>query len=131
MPLARLAKHRFFRFFVVGSLGFCVDVAVFALILTSGVNPHLARATSFLVAVGITFLLNKRYTFQAAGPGSPALYLASQAAGLGINMAIFSLTVYHPARLPEQYYLGLAAGSIAAMALNYHMSKRYVFPEKN
>lgn len=127
MRAKHLAESRLFRFFLVGSLGFCVDAGAFSLALAAGINPYLARTLSFLVAVLATFVLNKHYTFRAEGRGNPGTYVASQIAGLGLNLAVFSLVIHHPIRLPEQYYLGLAAGSIAAMTLTYQLSKNYVF----
>jgi putative flippase GtrA len=90
-------------------------------------NPYLARLASFLVAICATFILNKHYTFRERKKSRPMLYLISQSFGVGINMLVFSLIIWHPYWLPLQLYFGLSAGSLVAMFFNYEMSRRYVF----
>ena len=112
---------------VVGAIGFIVDTLVFALTLAQTGEPYSSRFIAFLVAVTTTFFLNKHITFAFLGGARFARYLATQTGGVIINMLVFVATIYHPILLPAQYYFGLAAGAVAAMAFNYKLSRHYVF----
>ena len=46
----------FFRFCVVGTIGFITDATVLALLLENGVSHYVARILSFPVAVFVTWL---------------------------------------------------------------------------
>lgn len=116
-----------YRFFIVGTLGFIVDSSVFTVLLAWLQEPYFSRLGAFLVAVMATFVLNKRFTFAHRTRSRPHIYILSQTLSIAMNMAIFSLVIWHPIWLPGQYYLGLALGSVTAMFFNYEMSRRYVF----
>lgn len=115
------------RFAVVGSVGFLVDAGAFTLLLHAGAGPYLSRLLSFLVAVGVTFALNRHYTFRGVARARMAIYLAVQGAGMALNMLVFTAVIAHPVWIPLQYYAGLVAGSLAALTLNFHLSRHYVF----
>jgi putative flippase GtrA len=123
----KLAGNHFYRFGAVGSIGFIVDASAFTLLHAWWKAPHEARLGSFLIAVSATYLLNQSYTFQPRTKSRPLVYLAGQLVALSVNMTVFSLVILHPVWLPWQYYLGLVSGSIAAMFINYELSRRYVF----
>lgn len=120
-------RKSFGRFLIVGSIGFLVDATIFTLILQVAASPHFARLAAFVIAVCVTFGLNRRYTFADRDNGSLWRYGVVQSIGAGINMAVFSTIIWHPVFLPWQYYVGLTAGSIAAMFFNFFMSHRYAF----
>ena len=124
------SQPSFYRFGAVGAVGFAVDAGTFTLLQGWLHAPHLSRLGAFLVAVAATYSLNKRYTFRSYTRSRPAIYLVGQTFSLGINMSIFSLVIWNPIWLPAQYYLGLVLGSIAAMFLNYELSRRYAFGQK-
>jgi len=119
--------QHFYRFGAVGAVGFVVDASAFTLLQSAWHAPHLARLGAFLVAVAMTFILNRRYTFKARTKSRPLVYLIGQTVSLIVNMSVFSLIIWHPVWLPWQYYAGLMLGSIAAMFINYEMSRRYAF----
>mgnify|MGYP002082810114 CR=1 FL=1 len=79
------------------------------------------------MAVCATYILNRRVTFGERKKSRPMVYILSQSLGVGINMLVFSLIIWHPYWLPLQLYFGLASGSLVAMFFNYEMSRRYVF----
>ena len=78
------------RFAIVGSLGFVVDISVFAL-LERGVGLHyaLANLLSFGVAVVFNWYLSRRWVFASSKIASPKLegvfFIALAVIGLGIN----------------------------------------------
>lgn len=53
------------RFCVVGSLGYLVNLAVYAAVLQTNADFRLAAVCSFLVAVSHNYILNRRWTFAA------------------------------------------------------------------
>lgn len=108
-------------------VGFIVDAAAFTVLQNFWHSPHIARLGAFLIAVLATFSLNKRYTFYGRTKSRPIVYLLGQTFSLGVNMAVFSIVIWHAVWLPWQYYLGLALGAIAAMYFNYQLSHRYAF----
>lgn len=123
-----LAEHpEIYRFAVVGAAGFVVDAGAFTVLLLWLQEPLLSRLGSFLVAVGVTLMLNRRFTFIRRPSVRPLAYFASQGIGAAINMLVFAAVIWHPIWLPWQYYLGLASGAFVAMVFNYEMSRRYVF----
>lgn len=119
--------QHFYRFSAVGAIGFVVDASAFTLLHSIWQAPHLARLGAFLVAVATTFVLNRRYTFKMRAKSRPLVYFIGQTVSLGMNMSVFSLVIWHPIWLPWQYYVGLVLGSIAAIFINYEMSRRYAF----
>lgn len=72
---------RFFKFSTVGLIGAGVDFLVFNLLLHyAGVEPLIAQACSFLVAVTSNFILNRRWTY----PDSRSKPLGTQVAQYGV-----------------------------------------------
>lgn len=117
----------FYRFGAVGFIGFLVDAGAFTVFQIWWQAPHLARLGAFLVAVNATYFLNKRFTFPHREQARPVAYLVGQSISLAVNMGVFSLVIWKPVLLPVQYYLGLIAGSVSAMFLNYELTRRFAF----
>jgi putative flippase GtrA len=91
---ARRETRRFFKFLVVGGLGFLVDtgsLSVFVLIFS--MDRELAKGISFSLAVVNNFILNRLWTY----PDSRSKSLLAQVVqfglvslvGLGINLLVF------------------------------------------
>ena len=119
------------RFCVVGGAGFAVDAG--GLLVLSSLHfggPVLARAVSFSFAVCVTFLLNRKWTFDAAegSIGSQALrYLCVQGSGLFVNLAIY-VVLYNLAPEPlNAPLIDIAVTAGAAFLVNFIGSKRAVF----
>lgn len=125
-----LFSPAFYRFGVVGFVGFLVDAGTFTILQTWWQAPHLARLGAFLVAVNATYFLNKRFTFPNPVRTRPVFYLVGQSLSLAVNMGVFSLVIWKPVWLPIQYYLGLVAGSVSAMFLNYELMRRFAFSHR-
>ncbi|HEY3669031.1 MAG TPA: GtrA family protein [Polyangiaceae bacterium] len=91
---ARRETRRFFKFLVVGGVGFVVDtgsLSLFALVL--GMDHVLAKGIAFCLAVVNNFILNRLWTY----PDSRSKSLLAQVVqfglvslvGLGINLVVF------------------------------------------
>lgn len=119
-------------FGTVGVAGLVVDMAALRLCLAlGGLDPYTARILSFLAAATTTWALNRRFTFHAAPKTNPlrqwAAFIAANSVGGAVNYAVYAGLVSYVAvvaRVPE---LGVAAGSVAGMFLNFAASKRLIF----
>jgi putative flippase GtrA len=93
--VARRETRRFFKFLVVGGLGFLVDTgALSVLVLIFSMDRELAKGISFTLAVVNNFILNRLWTY----PDSRSKSMLAQVVqfglvslvGLGINLLVFS-----------------------------------------
>lgn len=126
---------RFLRFCGAGLAGFVTDTAVLlALVRFGHVNPSVAKALSFLVAVLLTFELNRRWTFDQGRNerlAPLASYLAVQCVGFLCNWIAFTLAV---SLLPQSIVSVLVAAifaSAAALAFNFIGAENFVFDRKS
>lgn len=126
---------QFARFFVVGTLGFLTDGGLSQLLVTSGgLSPFIARIPAFLVAVLVTWWLNRKYTFKV-GASHPYLksflaYLSGNLIGISINLGIYYTAIALMPSLGAWPIIPVAAGSIAAMLVNFSLAKWWVFKKK-
>jgi dolichol-phosphate mannosyltransferase len=119
------------KFGIVGSSGYVLNLAVFALLTTAVGLHHIPAAVgAFCVAVSNNFLWNRHWTF-AAGDGhagfQAARFFAVSIAGLGVNLAVLELLVSTGgvAELPAQ-----AAAVAISMPVNFIGNKLWTFDER-
>ena len=124
--------RRFWRFGLVGVVGFLVDagllqVAVFGF----GLNRFWGRILSYGVAILVTWLLNKVFTFQGAGTHGRLVeigrYTAVQVSGLVLNFALYWAAILASPFLRQHLFLAVAIGSAGAMFFNFAAASRFVF----
>lgn len=132
MAIADMALPRKVVFFAAaGIAGFIVDVAVLYVFLDLA-GPYLGRAFSFTSAVVTTYLINRNFTFakQAAnvshGRGFSSYFLAMLGGGL-VNYGLYAGLVTWVTFVVAHPVLGVAAGSIAGMSVNFLLSDKWVF----
>jgi putative flippase GtrA len=80
------------RFLAVGGVGLGVDAALYAAASGAGAADWSARALSLVLATGVTWQLNRRFTFGAsAGTAAAegARYALVAAGAQGFNYALF------------------------------------------
>ncbi len=123
-PLLR----RLLSFGIAGGIGFVVDAGLLYLLA-----PHLGwyagRVLSFWGAATATWLINRRFTFTDGARRLPLWqeylrYLAAMLGGAVVNYAAY-VAVLHSLEGPAAPLIGVAAGSIAGMGVNY-LSARYL-----
>ena len=124
--------RRWLRFLCVGTLGFVVDaVVLMLLILGFGWGPYSARFISFGVAVPVTWLLNRTWTFRENATSNlmreGTVYLFMQIVGAALNLGIYSAGVYLSSTMREYPLVALALGCGSAMLFNYWAMKRFAF----
>ncbi len=122
----------FLLFCVAGTIGFAVDAAIVqGLVVALDWNPYLARLISFLAAATVTWLFNRTFTFRSerrdSVRGEWIRYLVAMAAGFVVNFGLYSLLVFHYEMVRAIPALGVAAGSIAGLFVNYLSSRYWVF----
>ena len=68
----RQERIRFFKFLVVGSIGFVVDFSVFNLFRSGiGLSPEISSVISFIAAVISNFIFNRYWTYPDSRSKSP------------------------------------------------------------
>ncbi|CAN7443111.1 GtrA family protein [Caballeronia sp. LjRoot31] len=133
----RALVKKLLAFGCVGAVGFAVDAGVLSLLAQKlGVNVYLARVISFLIAVFVTWLLNRTWVFKAAEgkTGDKRLeyisYFAVQSVGALLNLGVFAALVASHAALRAYPVVPLAAGSIVGMFFNYTGAHFWVFKRR-
>ncbi len=126
------ASREFRAFCVVGTIGFIIDAGMVQLLVSRfGVNVLLARLPSYLTAVTVTWLLNRRFTFRVtARPASRAewfKYVTVNSVGNGLNIGVYTLAVLTVDFLATFPFLAVAMGSAVGLAFNFTLSKTLVF----
>jgi len=120
---------RILTFAAVGAAGFAVDAGLTETGAALGFDPRKARVLAVLAAIACTYALNRRFTF-AAGRGRPTrglIYLLVSLAAIAINYAaFFALMTAWPQLRPV---IGVAAGALVGMGVNYYGYSRWVFSE--
>ena len=123
--------REFWRFCLAGGLAFLVDAGVLHAALSFGLNAYAGRVVSYLCAVSFTWWFNRTITF--AGKGSErrlvewTRYAVSQLGGGSVNYATYAALVYSVELVQRWPVLGVAAGSIGGLTINYLLARRYVF----
>jgi putative flippase GtrA len=122
--------NQFFRFCVVGAVGFVIDAGILqSLVSGIGANPYLARIISFFVAASATWLMNRRYTFEvehAATHSEWVRYVALMVLGAVVNYGAFAISITAWSLARAQPWLGVAVGSVAGLGINF-MTSRLLF----
>jgi putative flippase GtrA len=120
------------RFGIVGVVGFVVDAGVLTLGLRAGTGPWLGRVLSYVVAATVTFSLNRAWTFRTADRSRPmmrdwSMFLIINLVGFLCNFGTYAALIATVPLVRELPVLGVAAGSLAGMAGNFLLSRRFVF----
>ncbi len=125
---------RFSKFFLTGGLGFLVDASVFLILIHPlSISVYVARVLSFLVAVSITWYLNRTFTFVDRSDRNKAKseysrYFGVQVAGATLNYGIFVVSLTVLSGLRGAPLIALTIGSAVAMLFNYLGAHYVAFP---
>lgn len=120
-------------FTVVGAAGFVVDTSVLYAALYLGLGLYAGRGLSYLVAVTFTWLLNSRYTFERRAAVNRfrqwRRFAVSQLSGATINLGVYAGLVHMSRYCADRPVIGVAAGSLAGLMVNFLVARRFVFAE--
>jgi putative flippase GtrA len=121
---------QFLRFGTVGVAGFVVDTAtVYA--TRGALGLYGAGLVAYLTAATATWLFNRLWTFRGHGSG-PAhrqwmAFLATNLLGFTLNRGTYFTLVTISATCAAEPVFAVAAGALAGMFLNFHLSRSVVF----
>lgn len=126
----RRVLMEFLRFGTVGAIGFVADTAtIYAARASMGL--YLAGAVAFFVAVTVTWIGNRLWTFRGRS-GGPAhrqwlRFIAANTVGFFINRGTYAILITVSPVCAAYPVLAVAAGVAAGMFLNFHFSRTLVF----
>lgn len=119
--------NQFLRFCAVGVIGFLIDAGILqALVFGMNANLYAARVVSFLAAASGTWLLNRRYTFEASRKPTHAewlRYVGFMVLGASVNYGAYALAITYWSVVRTQPWLGVGLGSLAGLGLNFTTSR--------
>lgn len=120
--------NSFFKYSLVGCVGFMVDAGALLFLDTAGMNSLLSRAVSISLALVVTWLIHRNFTFNVKA--SPTLnelfkYIACNAFGAAINYITYSILYLFLLR--NDQLIAMFISSFVALAFNYSGAKRLVF----
>lgn len=123
--------REFFLFGVSGVLGFVVDAGVLY-VLQPELGPFVARGFSFASAVFTTWVFNRSITFGKRHSGLNRhsefiSYFVLMLAGGVVNYTVYVWLVLSYQLVAEKLLIGVAAGSLAGMCVNYATSRLVLF----
>lgn len=124
--------RRLLTFGLIGAVGFAVDGGLMMLFhKVLDVSVFAARPFSFLIAVTVTWWLNRSVTFYEIASLSRSSewrrYVAVNTVGALINLGAFYFSMLSLAALVEWPLVALAMGSLVAMFFNFWASQRFAF----
>ena len=127
---ARLV-HRAFalnltRFLAVGTAGLVTDTILFSVLSAEGLSDAVARALSLVTATGVTWRLNRRFTFGQSErrQGSEGVLYATVAfCAQGLNYAVFLALRDMAPQLPA---IGAILCSAACAAVFSYSGQRFI-----
>lgn len=120
-----------FRFGVVGTIGFVVDTAVLLAAIAFGLGPWFGRVLSYLVAATTTYSLNRAWTFRErsgeANLRQWARFVVVNLVGFAANYGTYAALLLFSDSVRASPVLGVAAGAIAGLGVNFTLTRRLVF----
>ena len=134
LPKFRLppAYEQFAKFCVVGTVGFLADAgALYLLMSFLNMDPYTGRIFSFLFAATVTWALNRVYTFRSSALAPMtrqwARFVTANTVGGALNYGVYSALVLSGGWFIKAPVLAVAVGSIAGLAFNFTVSRKYIF----
>lgn len=123
-----MMSRQFFRFCCIGTIGFVVDSGVTSFGIILGLSPFVARIPAILTALTICYVLHLRFTFKSTAPYSLSgwmKFFMTNMVGSVVNYTVYCGMLFLIPALKVLYALAIA--SIVALAVNYLLSRRFVF----
>ena len=126
--------RKFLLFAIAGGAGFVVDAGIaYSLQAYAGLGFYVARAISFVISVGTTWIINRSLAFKAQRADHLPIwreflhYLGARLLGGSVNIVVAFILygIFHPSR--ELSVLCVACGVIAGMFVNFLQADKLVF----
>jgi putative flippase GtrA len=125
-------RRQALRFAAAGAVGLVVDAGVLlAGRSLLGWDLYSSRALSYVAAVTVTWALNRAFTFKEYASSSKlvewARFFAANTVGGAVNLGVYAALVNFVPRVHELPVLGVAAGSLSGLCVNFTLARTYVF----
>lgn len=131
----------FYRFAVVGSVGFVIDASVLQMLVSwFDVGLLIGRVFSYLAAATVTWFFHRNYTFRDqlsysdAHSRSPRAlvdqwlrFILTNGIGASLNYGIYAACILSSDLCRTYPVIAVAIGSVAALVFNFAISRRFVF----
>ena len=117
------------RFVITGGLSAIVDFGLYVLLyLILGVHPDLAKAVGFIAGTTTAYLINRRWTFQAAPStarliGVWVLYLTTFVVQVGLNHLFLALLNYTPTAVAVAFVIAQGTATV----INFVVQRAVIF----
>jgi putative flippase GtrA len=132
-PAERVAlAMQLLRFGVVGACGFAVTTGVVYL-TRPWIGDYWAIVPGFLLAVTVTWALNRLWTFRGHGARRLAwhrewtMFVGANLLGFGLNASVYWTLVALSPACAANPVLALLAGTLVGMVANFALSRQLVF----